>query len=144
MESVGDTIVYNTADLVIDNKMTDGEATPTPTSSEDNPGGSTKKLVLEAVDKVGNKTKLELPTSLTMITNQWITDFFPNNSDLEGDDNLINSDTRHPVITLPEDVDSIAVVYDVSSGKDITEPVSGVTSEGDTEVLGNHYGFRSG
>ena len=31
-------------------------------------------------------------------------------------------------------MDSIAVVYDASSGKDITESVSGVTSAGDTEV----------
>ena len=129
VESVGDTIVYNTADLVIDNK-----ATPTPTSSADNPGGSTKKLVLEAVDKVGNKTKLELPGVTHDNYEPMITNFFPNNSDLEGDDNLINSDTRHPVITLPEDVDSIAVVYDASSGKDITESVSGVTSAGDKEV----------
>ena len=92
---------------------------------------------------MGNKTKLDFPGVTHDDYEPIIINFFPNNSDLEGDDNLINSDTRHPVITLPEDVDSIAVVYDASSGKDITESVSGVTSEGDTGSP-NHYGFRSG
>ena len=43
VKSVGDTIVYNTADLVIDNKMTDGEATPTPTSSAGQSGRLNEK-----------------------------------------------------------------------------------------------------
>ncbi len=122
VNSVGDTIVYDTQGLKLDAK---GEKTSAA-------GGSKINLVIEVTDKVGNKTTKTLSGVFHDEQAPMITDFFPKTDLLDG--NVINDATRHPVITLPESVDSIAVVYDGSSGDDIVETVSGVTAKGDVDV----------
>ena len=131
--AVGDTIIYDTLGLKINNKD-GGEGSAV--------GGSKVTLTFEVTDLVGNKNTVKLagvfhdetaPVLDNDADNADTGSFFPNNALLEGDDNQINDATRHPVITLPETVDSIAVVYDGSAGDDIVEEVSGINS-GEVDV----------
>ena len=131
--AVGDTIIYDTLGLKINNKD-GGEGSAA--------GGSKVTLTFEVTDLVGNKNTVKLagvfhdetaPVLDNDADNADTGSFFPNNALLDDDDNQINDATRHPVITLPEAVDSIAVIYDGSSGDDIVEMVSGVNS-GEVDV----------
>ena len=124
--SVGDTIVYDTQGLKINDKAIPN-TDPVEKGEGSKPGGSKVNLVIEVTDKVGNKTTKTLTGVFHDEQAPKVTDFFPSNALLTSD-NEINDATRHPVITLPETVDSIAVVYDGSSGDDIVETVSGVNS----------------
>ena len=121
--AVGDTIIYDTLGLKINNKD-GGEGSAA--------GGSKVTLTFEVTDLVGNKNTVKLAGVFHDETAPEVTEFFPRN-DLLNDDNEINDATRHPVITLPETVDSIAVVYDGSAGDDIVEEVSGINS-GEVDV----------
>lgn len=126
--AVGDTIIYDTQGLNLNGKT--GMAAKL---SSQNQGGSKVNLVIEVTDKVGNKSTKILSGVFHDEVAPKVTDFFPRNKLLD-DNNEINNATRHPIITLPESVDSIAVVYDGSSGDDIVETVSGVTAMGEVEV----------
>ena len=96
----------------------------------------TVDLVIEATDLVGNKTTMTLEDVHHDEVVPTITDFFPNNELLAGDDNQINDATRHPVFTLKEATDSIAIVYDPSGGDDIVHVVADGLPKG--EQAGGH------
>ena len=133
VKSVGDTISYSTMGL----------KTNAAGAASKNPGGTKVALKIEVTDKVGNKTTKTLsnvthdehaPILDNDDTNAKTGGFYPNSALLVNDDNQINNTTRHPIITLPEAVDSIAVIYNPSVGDNIEETVSGVTPKGDIQV----------
>ncbi len=94
--------------------------------------GTEIELVILATDLLGNETK----TSISGVTHDavapTITDWFPKTSLLEN--NTINNATRHPVITVPEAVDSVSVIYEPSSGADIVTK-GGALAKGEHQVV---------
>ena len=125
-DTFGDTISYDTRGLKWKNAK--GQAKST------GQGGRTVDLVIDAYDKVGNRTKMTLEGVHHDEVVPKIKDFFPKNELLEDDDNQINDATRHPVITLQEAVDSLSVTYDPSSGSDIVEVAENL-AKGEHQVI---------
>lgn len=109
VEDFGDTTSYDTRGLMWKNAKGEAKAT--------GQGGRTVDLVIDAYDKVGNKTSITLSGVHHDEVVPTITDWFPKNKLL--DDNTINNVTRHPNITLKEAVDSLSVTYGPSSGAEI-------------------------
>ena len=131
-DAVGDTTSYGTLDLQWRNA--DGVLKAT--------GQAGKKidLVIEATDLVGNTTKMTLAGVIHDEKSPEITDFFPKNDLLENDDNQINDATRHPVFTLKEAVDSLAIVYNPSSGENIVHVVADGLGKGEhQEVIADPF-----
>ena len=96
--------------------------------------------MIEATDLVGNKTTMTLAGVFHDQTPPTIEDFFPSNDLLADDDNQINDATRHPVFTLLEAVDSLAIVYDPSGGDDIVHVVADGLPKGEhQEVIADPF-----
>ena len=127
-DAVGDTIAYGT--LGLQYRKANGKLAATAQ------GGTKIDLVIEATDLAGNKATMTLPGVFHDQTPPTITDFFPKNSLLADDDNQINDATRHPVFTLKEATDSIAIVYNPSLGDDIVHVVADGLPKGRT--AGDH------
>ena len=126
----GDTIVYNTTGLKWQKANGSLEAT--------GQGGTKVNLSVVAVDKVGNKNTVTLNDVYHDQKPPTIKDWFPKRDLLADDDYQINEATRHPVFTLPEDVDSLAITYDPATGgsatgADIVEQNSGM-SKGEHQI----------
>ena len=119
----GDTTSYDTRGLKWKNAKGEAKAT--------GQGGRTVDLVIEAYDLVGNKTTMTVGGVHHDEVVPTISDFFPNNELLADDDNQINDATRHPVFTLKEDTDSLAIVYDPDGGDDIVKVVADGLPEGE-------------
>ena len=117
--SVGDTTTYDTT--------TDGGKLSSMAR-----GGKEIDLVVVAKDLVGNTGMVTISNVTHDEALPILTAWFPQTNLLDGDQ--INNVTRHPVFTLPEDVDSIAVRYDPSTGDDITEEVDGLSEMGEHQV----------
>ena len=81
---------------------------------------------------MGNRETVKIPgvyhDEMPPVLENW----FPKNSLLEESDNKINVATLNPVLTLPEDVDSIAVTFSASAG-DITQE-KGDTAKGERQI----------
>ena len=92
--------------------------------SSANVAGTEIELAVLATDQLGNVTKATISGVTHDAAAPEITEWFPKNSLLE--DDQINDATRHPVFTLPEDVDSIAVTFTASNGADVKEEVAGL------------------
>ena len=128
--TVGDTTAYNTTALkyptALENKRTAGNL----------PGGAAITLRVVAIDAAGNKTVMNISNVTHDEVSPKLTTWFPKQSLLEEEDGtyLINNATRHPTLTLPEAVDSIAVTYSSRGEVPIVETVSGTTAKGDKEV----------
>lgn len=125
--AIGDTISYGTKGL----KWRDAKGVLKATGQ----AGTKIDLVIEATDMVGNKTKMTLAGVFHDEKMPTITDFFPRNSLLTGDDNQINDATRHPVFTLKEAVDSLSITYDGSSGEDIVHVVADGLPKGEHQEI---------
>ena len=108
----GDTIVYNTTGLKWQKANGKLEAT--------GQGGTKVNLSVVAVDKVGNKNTVTLTDVYHDQKPPTIEDWFPMRDLLEDDNYQINEATRHPVFTLVEETDSIAVTYDPATGGSAT------------------------
>ena len=116
--AVGDTVTYNTTGLKWKKGNNDLDAT--------GQGGTKIDLKIVAVDKVGNRTVETLNDVFHDQKVPSFKEFFPRRGLLADDNFQINDETRHPVITLKEAVDSIAVTYDPSpTGTNIVEERSG-------------------
>ena len=98
---------YNTEDLTRAPKKPTGQ------------GGSKIDLAILAQDLVGNVTKVVVPGVTHDAQTPVLPTWFPKNSLVE--DNQINKDTRHPVVKLPEKLDSLSVTYSTSSASNIVQ-----------------------
>ena len=96
-------------------------------------GGKEIELAIIATDRVGNSTTLKIPNVYHDEVRPELKNWFPKNSLLEESDNKINAATVFPVITLPEDVDSIAVTFTSSGRNDIVQKESD-TAKGETQI----------
>ena len=123
----GDTTSYDTRGLMWKNAKGEAKAT--------GQGGRTVDIVIEAHDLVGNITKITLDDVHHDEKVPTIDDFFPNNDLLSDDDNQINDATRHPVFTLKEATDSIAIVYDPDGGDDIVHVVAAGLPKGEHQEV---------
>ena len=126
-EAVGDTIAYDTRGLKWRNAKGD--------LKETGQGGTKINLVIEATDKVGNKSTRTVAGVFHDEKVPAITDFFPTNDLLADDNNQINDVTRHPVFTLKEAVDSLSITYDGSGGKDIVHVVEDGLPKGEHQEI---------
>ena len=79
-------------------------------------GGSKIDLAILATDLVGNLTKVVVPGVTHDAKVPELKEWFPKNSLVE--DNQINEDTRHPVVRLPEKLDSLSVTYSTTGTQD--------------------------
>ncbi len=126
-DAVGDTIAYDTRGL----KWRKGNGDLAATGQ----GGTKIDLVIEATDVVGNKATKTVPGVFHDEKVPTISDFFPTRELLADDDYQINDATRHPVFTLKEAVDSLAIVYDPSSGSDIMHVVADGLPKGEHQEI---------
>ena len=102
--------------------------------SSKNVGGTEIDLVVLVTDLLGNTTKATSYSSVTHDAAQpKITEWFPKNRLIENDQ--INDATRHPVFTLKESVDSIAVNFTASNGAVVKEEVAEGAEKGETQVV---------
>ena len=129
--AIADTVVYDTSALKFKNAANKIVATVQ--------GGSEIDLVIVAKDDAGNEGTKTLSGVIHDAQAPVLELWFPKISLLEKESDgsyLINNATRHPVLTLPEDVDSISVTYTPSPrGDPSVETVSGVTSKGETDEI---------
>ncbi|MXZ11211.1 MAG: T9SS type A sorting domain-containing protein [Gemmatimonadetes bacterium] len=130
---IGDSnAVYNTSDLNSPKRNKDDtDWIP----SSDNIGGTEIDLVILATDILGNVSKKTLEGVTHDAASPKIVDWFPQNRLIQ--DNQINNATRHPVFTLKEDVDSIAVMFaSLSAGADdVKETQAGVTEKDEVQIV---------
>ena len=122
-DAVGDTTAYGTLGLQWRKANGDLKATVQQ--------GTKIDLVIEATDLAGNTTTVTLAGVTHDQEQPVIEDFFPRNDLLTDDDNQINDATRHPVFTLKEAVDSLAIVYNPNGGDDIVHVVADGLLEGE-------------
>ena len=96
-------------------------------------GGKEIELAILVEDAVGNRETMKISgvyhDEMPPVLENW----FPKNSLLEESDNKINVATLNPVLSLPEDVDSIGVTFSASAG-DIIQDQDGITAKGETQV----------
>ena len=102
-------------------------------------GGKTLDVTIVAEDSVGNRTTLTLENVIQDAVKPEPERLFPKSGELPGgDERTINEETRHPILALTEDIDSLSVRFiqvDASPPQMITESLTGVTSgEGDVRV----------
>ena len=115
--------------LHVEKKVKDGEDEYVGTGQ----GGKEIELAILVEDVVGNQAVVKIPgvyhDEMPPVLENW----FPKNSLLEESDNKINVATLNPVLSLPEDVDSIGVTFSASAG-DIIQDQDGITAKGETQV----------
>ena len=121
------TLVYDTSMLNSPKKDGDGNWIP----SSKNMAGTEIELVVLATDILGNTTKRTISGVTHDAARPMLTEWFPKTSLL--DDGQFN-DATPPVFTLPEDVDSIAVMFAASGGDDVTVERGGVTAKGEDSI----------
>ena len=129
---IGDSnAVYDTSTLNSPKKDKDDKWIP----SSKNIGGTEIDLVILATDILGNVSKKTIEGVTHDAKYPEIVDWFPQNRLIQ--DNQINNATRHPVFTLKEDVDSIAVMFaSVSAGAgDVKETEDGLTEKGEVQIM---------
>ncbi len=124
------TQVYSTTGLNSPNKDADGNFKGT------GQAGTEIELVVLAEDLLGNVTKTSISGAIHDEKVPTIAgeDFFPTRALLADDNYTINNATRHPVFTLQEAVDSLAIIYIPSTGDDIVEN-GGALAKGTHQVL---------
>ncbi|MCY3683297.1 MAG: T9SS type A sorting domain-containing protein [Gemmatimonadetes bacterium] len=100
--------------------------------SSANIAGTEIEVAVIVTDLLGNKMKATMSGVTHDDAPPKITEWFPKNRLL--DDDQINDATRHPVLTLKESVDSIAVNFTASDGDIVKEEVDDVREKGETQV----------
>ena len=101
--------------------------------SSANIAGTDIELAVLVTDVLGNVTKATMSGVTHDDAPPKITEWFPKNRLLE--DDQINNATRHPIFTLKESVDSIAVNFTASNGTVVKEEEGGLTEKGETQVV---------
>ncbi len=129
MVVAGDSLAYDTSMLNSTAKDDDGNFK----LSSKNRAGTAMELAVLATDLLGNTTKVTIPGVTHDASAPVLSNWFPKNSLIP--DGQINDATRHPVLELSEDVDSIAVTFTASNGATVTEEVAGGDTKGETQVM---------
>ena len=131
---IGDSnAVYNTSALNSPKRDKKDKTKWIPSSK--NIGGTEIDLVILATDILGNVTKETIEDVTHDAASPEIVDWFPQNRLIQ--DDQINDATRHPVFTLKEDVDSIAVTFSsLSAGaSDVKETQDGLSEKGEIQIV---------
>lgn len=129
MVVAGDSLAYDSSMLNSTEKDDDGNFK----LSSKNRAGTAMELAVLATDLLGNTTKVTIPGVTHDASAPVLSNWFPKNSLIP--DGQINDATRHPVLELSEDVDSIAVTFTASNGATVTEEVAGGDTKGETQVV---------
>ena len=101
--------------------------------SSANVAGTLIDLAVLATDQLGNVSKATISGVTHDDAAPKITNWFPKNRLIQ--DDQINEATRHPVFTLNEAVDSVAVNFTASNGDIVKEEVAGLTEKGESQVV---------
>ncbi len=132
--AVEDTITIATQGLSSPKKDKDDDYEDTEyVPSSANVAGTQIDLAVLATDQLGNVSKATISGVTHDDAAPKITDWFPKNRLIQ--DDQINEATRHPVFTLNEAVDSVAVNFTASNGDIVKEEVAGLTEKGESLVV---------